>query len=76
MQEATPTPGARVVSTVAAAGGWVVSVALAIFVIAVAEDVSLWVRAGSVLAAAFFTWLLWFAPTKVRVAVVRWFPWC
>lgn len=72
----TPTPAERNVSMVAAAILWVISLSLAIFTIAVADEVSVWVRAALVATAMFATWLLWFAPVRFRVAFVRWFPWC
>lgn len=71
-----PTEGERGVSIVAAAFGFAVSSALAVFTIVVADDVALWVRAILVLAACFFGWLLFLAPARLRVAVARWFPWC
>jgi membrane protein YdbS with pleckstrin-like domain len=73
--EERPTPSERGVAMVAAAIGFVVSLALAIFAVAVADNVVLWIRVCFVLLAVFFAWLLFFAPSKVRVAVARWFPW-
>jgi uncharacterized membrane protein YjfL (UPF0719 family) len=69
------TDSERGVSLVGAAIGFVVSLALAIFAVAVADDVALWIRLAFVLLACFFGWLLFLAPSSVRVAIVRWFPW-
>jgi membrane protein YdbS with pleckstrin-like domain len=68
--------GERGVSTIAAAIGFVISAALAVFTVVAADDVALWIQAIFVLAACFFGWLLFLAPVRVRVAVARWFPWC
>jgi len=75
MRIEAPTASERGVSIVAAAIGWIVSLSLAIYTVAVADDVALWIRAAFVVAAAFFTWLLWLAPTNLRVAIVRWLSW-
>ena len=56
-----PMEGERVVSVVAAAIGFVVFSASAVFAIVVANDVALWIRAMFVLAACFFGWLLFLA---------------
>lgn len=71
-----PMQGERGVSIVAAAIGFVVCAALAVFAIVAADDLALWVRAMFVLATCFFGWLLFLAPARVRVVVARWFPWC
>jgi hypothetical protein len=68
--------GERGVSVVAAAIGFVVSAALAVFAIVAADEVTPWIPAIFVLAACCFGWLLFLAPANVRVAVARWFPWC
>ena len=72
MRIEAPTASERGVSIVAAGIGWIISLSSAIYTVAVADDVALWIRVAFVVAAAFFTWLLWFATTKVRVAIVRW----
>jgi hypothetical protein len=71
-----PLEGERGVSTAAAAICFAISLVLAVLAIVVVEDVAVWIRALFVLAAGFFGWLLFFAPSRVRVAVVRWLPWC
>jgi hypothetical protein len=68
--------GERGVSVMAAAIGFVVSAAIAVFAIVAADEVVLWIRAIFVLAACFFGWLMFLAPATVRVAVARWFLWC
>jgi hypothetical protein len=74
-KEEDSTESERGVAFVAAAIGFVVSSALAIFAVALAENVAPWIRIIFVALAIFFAWLLFFAPSKVRVAVARWFPW-
>lgn len=54
---------------------FVIFLALAIFAVVIADDVALWIRAVFVLLACFFGWLLFLAPSRVRVAIMRWFPW-
>lgn len=70
-----PLEGERGVAVAAAAIGFVISSALAVLAL-VADNVAIWIRGAFLLAMCFFAWLLFLAPTRVRVAVVRWFPWC
>jgi hypothetical protein len=69
------TQGERGLSVVVVAIAFVVSLGLAVFSVVVPEHVALWIRAMFVLAAFLFGWLLFLAPSSVRVAVARWFPW-
>ena len=69
------TENEREVSLVGTAIAFAVSLALAIFAVAIAENVALWIRVGFVLSACFFGWLLSLAPSHVRVVIMRWFPW-
>lgn len=71
-----PMAGERGVSIAGAAIGFVLFSALAIFTIAVVDGVPVWIQAVLLLAAGFFAWLLFFAPARLRVAIIRWFPWC
>ncbi|HEU4602919.1 MAG TPA: hypothetical protein VFS24_13165, partial [Steroidobacteraceae bacterium] len=67
--------GDRGLSIVVAAIGFLISTALAVFSVAVADHVALWIRASFVLAAGFFAWLLFFAPAKLRIAITRLVSW-
>jgi membrane protein YdbS with pleckstrin-like domain len=71
-----PLEGERGVAIAGAAIGFVISSALAVYAIVVADNVAVWIRGAFLLVACFFAWLLFVAPTRVRVAIVRWFPWC
>lgn len=74
-EEQKPLEGERAVSSLGIAICFAISAALAVFAITIADDVAVWIRAMFVVAACFFGWLLFFAPVRARVAVVRWFDW-
>jgi hypothetical protein len=65
----------RVIGILGVLLAFLLSTALAVFVIVVADGVRLWIRAGIVVLACFFGWLLFFAPSKVRTLFIRWIPW-
>jgi len=70
-----PLAGERSAAALGAAIGLILFSLLAIYAVVIADDVAVWIRALLVLMSCFFAWLLFFAPTKVRIAVIRWFPW-
>lgn len=65
----------RGVATMGALLAFGIALALTFLALFVFEAIPVWIRVLLSAATCFFGWLLFFASSRTRVAILRWFPW-